>query len=101
MALLLALGVVIAFFDRINLSVSQNALHVSFGLSLIAFGYLSSAFSWTYAAMQMPAGVLLDRLGVKAHRPGGNIHLESGVVCRRAVSGPEDFYCRAIPAWRS
>jgi len=65
MALLLALGVVIAFFDRINLSVSQNALHVSFGLSLIAFGYLSSAFSWTYAAMQMPAGVLLDRLGVK------------------------------------
>ncbi len=65
MAFLLALGVVIAFFDRINLSVSQNALHASFGLSLIAFGYLSSAFSWTYAAMQMPAGILLDRLGVK------------------------------------
>ena len=52
-------------FDRINLSVSQDALHASFGLSLIAFGYLSSAFSWTYAAMQVPAGVLLDRLGVK------------------------------------
>ena len=65
MAFLLALGVVIAFFDRINLSVSQDALHASFGLSLIAFGYLSSAFSWTYAAMQVPAGVLLDRLGVK------------------------------------
>ena len=65
MAFLLALGVVIAFFDRINLSVSQNALHASFGLSLIAFGYLSSAFSWTYAAMQMPAGILLDCLGVK------------------------------------
>ena len=65
MAFLLALGVVIAFFDRINLSVSQNALHASFGLSLIAFGYLSSAFSWTYALMQMPAGVLLDWLGVR------------------------------------
>ena len=65
MAFLLALGVVIAFFDRINLSVSQNALHASFGISLIAFGYLSSAFSWTYAAMQMPSGVLLDRFGVK------------------------------------
>ncbi len=38
---------------------------LSFGLSLVAFGYLSSAFSWTYAAMQMPAGVLLDRLGVR------------------------------------
>jgi len=28
-------------------------------------GYLSSAFSWTYALMQMPAGVLLDRWGVR------------------------------------
>jgi ACS family D-galactonate transporter-like MFS transporter len=64
-ALLLAFGVLVNFFDRINLSVSRDALHTSFGLSLVAFGYLSSAFSWTYALMQMPAGVLLDRLGVR------------------------------------
>jgi MFS transporter, ACS family, D-galactonate transporter len=64
-AFLLALGVLVSFFDRINLSVSRDALHVSFGLSLIAFGYLSSAFSWTYAAAQMPVGVLLDRWGVR------------------------------------
>jgi ACS family D-galactonate transporter-like MFS transporter len=53
------------FFDRVNLSVSQDALHASFGLSMIAFGYLSSAYSWTYALMQIPAGVLLDRWGVR------------------------------------
>ena len=64
-AFLLALGVLVNFFDRINLSVSREALNTSFGMSLIAFGYLSSAFSWTYAVMQMPAGVLLDRLGVR------------------------------------
>jgi MFS transporter, ACS family, D-galactonate transporter len=64
-AFLLAFGVLVNFFDRINLSVSRDALHDSFGLSLVAFGYLSSAFSWTYALMQMPAGVLLDRLGVR------------------------------------
>jgi MFS transporter, ACS family, D-galactonate transporter len=64
-AFLLALGVLVNFFDRINLSVSRDALHQSFGLSLVAFGYLSSAFSWTYALMQMPAGVLLDRWGVR------------------------------------
>src|SRR5580693_7974251 len=64
-AFLLALGVLVNFFDRINLSVSRDALHASFGLSLVAFGYLSSAFSWTYALMQMPAGVLLDRWGVR------------------------------------
>ena len=64
-AFLLSLGVLVNFFDRINLSVSRDALHASFGLSLIAFGYLSSAFSWTYAVMQMPAGILLDRWGVR------------------------------------
>src|ERR1017187_7725798 len=64
-AFLLAFGVLVNFFDRINLSVSRDALHDSFGLSLVAFGYLSSAFSWTYALMQMPAGALLDRWGVR------------------------------------
>ncbi|MGC2294726.1 MAG: MFS transporter, partial [Candidatus Acidiferrales bacterium] len=53
------------FFDRVNLSVSQDALHASFGLSMIAFGFLSSAYSWTYALMQIPAGILLDRWGVR------------------------------------
>jgi ACS family D-galactonate transporter-like MFS transporter len=64
-AFLLAFGVIVNFFDRINLSVSQEALHASFGLTLISFGYLSSAFSWSYAAMQIPAGILLDRFGVR------------------------------------
>jgi sugar phosphate permease len=64
-AFLLAFGVLVNFLDRINLSVSRDALHASFGLSLVAFGYLSSAFSWTYAVMQMPAGILLDRWGVR------------------------------------
>lgn len=48
-----------------NLSVSQGALHDAFGISLLAFGFLSSAYSWTYALMQVPAGLLLDRFGVK------------------------------------
>lgn len=64
-AFLLAFGVLVNFLDRINLSVSRDALNVSFGMSLVLFGYLSSAYSWTYAAMQMPAGVLLDRFGVR------------------------------------
>ena len=64
-AFLLALGVLVNFFDRINLSVSREALHATFGLSLVAFGYVSSSFSWTYALAQMPAGQLLDRWGVR------------------------------------
>jgi MFS transporter, ACS family, D-galactonate transporter len=53
------------FFDRVNLSVSQDALHASFGISMVEFGILSSAYSLTYAAMQIPCGVLLDRFGVR------------------------------------
>jgi sugar phosphate permease len=46
-------------------SVSQRALHEAFGISLVGFGYLSSAYNWTYAVMQMPSGLLLDRYGLR------------------------------------
>jgi ACS family D-galactonate transporter-like MFS transporter len=64
-ACVLGLGVLINYFDRVNLSVSQDALHATFGITTVQFGYLLSAYSWTYAALQLPCGVLLDRLGVK------------------------------------
>jgi ACS family D-galactonate transporter-like MFS transporter len=65
MALLLGFGVLVNYFDRVNLSVSQDALHNAFGISTVMFGYLLSAYSWTYAALQLPSGVILDRFGVK------------------------------------
>lgn len=64
-AWLLGLGVLVNYFDRVNLSVSQDALRVAFGISPVMFGYLSSAYSWTYAACQLPSGLLLDRFGVR------------------------------------
>jgi MFS transporter, ACS family, D-galactonate transporter len=64
-AWLLGFGVLVNYFDRVNLSVSQEALHKDFGISTVAFGYLLSAYSWTYALLQMPSGVLLDRFGVR------------------------------------
>ena len=64
-AFLLGLGVLVNFFDRVNLSVSHDALFTTFAISDITFGYLSAAYSWTYAACQLPIGVLLDRLGIR------------------------------------
>lgn len=64
-AFLLAFGVLVNYIDRINLSVAQQALHAEFGITTITFGYLLSAYSWTYALFQIPSGVLLDRFGVK------------------------------------
>ena len=64
-ALLLGFGVLVNYFDRVNLSVSQQALTDAFGMSAITFGYLSSFYNWPYAALQLPCGLLLDRYGVK------------------------------------
>jgi ACS family D-galactonate transporter-like MFS transporter len=64
-ALLLGLGVLVNYFDRVNLSVSQEALHATFGISAVMFGYLLSAYSWSYALLQLPSGLLLDRFGVR------------------------------------
>lgn len=64
-ALLLGFGVLVNYFDRVNLSVSQEALHNAFGISTVTFGFLLSAYSWTYAALQLPSGLILDRFGVK------------------------------------
>jgi MFS family permease len=64
-ALLLGFGVLVNYFDRVNLSVSRDALQASFGISAVMFGYLSSAYNWTYASLQLPSGLLLDRFGVR------------------------------------
>lgn len=64
-ALLLGFGVLINYFDRVNVSVAQTALHTTFGVTTVEFGYLLSAYSWTYCVMQVPCGLLLDRFGVR------------------------------------
>ncbi len=64
-AWLLGIGILVNYFDRVNLSVSHNALIGAFGISDVVFGYLSSAYNWTYAACQLPIGVVLDKLGVR------------------------------------
>jgi ACS family D-galactonate transporter-like MFS transporter len=64
-ACLLGIGVLVNYFDRVNLSVSHAALITAFGVSNITFGYLSGAYNWTYAMCQLPIGVLLDKFGVK------------------------------------
>ena len=65
--LLLCLGFILAYFDRINLSVAlANAEFKNFfGLSDTDRGLLNSAFFWSYTLLQIPAGWFVDRYGVK------------------------------------
>src|SRR5882672_2841528 len=64
---LLSLGVIIAYIDRTNLSVSLASADFKalFHLTDRDRGTLNSAFFWTYAILQIPAGFVVDRFGVK------------------------------------
>jgi ACS family D-galactonate transporter-like MFS transporter len=64
-AVLLGIGVLVNFFDRVNISVAYDALRTNWGISAVTFGYLASAYNWTYAALQIPVGIMLDRWGVR------------------------------------
>jgi len=65
-AFLLSAGVLVNYFDRVNLTVSHDALISEFGITDVTFGFLLGAYNWTYAACQLPSGVLLDRFGVRS-----------------------------------
>jgi MFS transporter, ACS family, D-galactonate transporter len=62
---LLTLGVIIAYTDRINLSAALPAIRMTFPLSAAASGILLSAFFWAYTLLQTPAGWVVDRFGLK------------------------------------
>jgi len=62
---LISVGTVINYLDRAVLGVAAPALTKELGLSAAVMGVVFSAFSWTYAAAQIPGGVLLDRFGTR------------------------------------
>src|SRR6478736_2341505 len=58
---------IIAYVDRVNLSVAviDADFKQVFNLSNTDRGLVNSAFFWSYAALQIPAGWLVDRYGSK------------------------------------
>jgi len=64
---LLAVGALIAFVDRTSISSALAVPHFKahFHLSNLGRGWINSAFFWSYAAMQIPMGWVVDRYGVK------------------------------------
>jgi ACS family D-galactonate transporter-like MFS transporter len=56
-------NVVINYMDRSNISVAAPFLVDEFQLSSVQLGLIFSAFGWTYAALQIPGGIMADRFG--------------------------------------
>lgn len=64
-AVVCALGLAINYIDRSAISVSLPFMTEDFHLTASEQGLILSAFSWTYALMQIPVGSLIDRFGEK------------------------------------
>jgi MFS transporter, ACS family, D-galactonate transporter len=55
--------VVINYMDRTNISVAGSVISKELHLNSVQMGTIFSAFSWTYATLQIPGGILADRFG--------------------------------------
>ena len=62
---LLTIGTMINYLDRTVLGIAAPSLRGELAIDAATMGIVFSAFSWTYAAMQIPGGLFLDRFGTK------------------------------------
>ncbi len=67
---LLVLAGCVNFIDRSAVSVALPAIRADLHLSEGEAGLLLSAFAWSYAVAQLPAGSLVDRLGARTALAG-------------------------------
>ena len=62
---LVAVGTTINYLDRTVLGIAAPYLSKDLRLDAAEMGIVFSAFSWSYALLQIPGGVALDRFGTK------------------------------------
>ena len=62
---LVAVATMINYLDRTVLGIAAPYLTKELGLTAAAMGVVFSAFSWSYALLQIPGGIFLDRFGTR------------------------------------
>jgi ACS family D-galactonate transporter-like MFS transporter len=65
MLALIATGTLVNYLDRTVLGIAAPALTRDLGIDAAVMGVVFSAFSWSYAASQVPGGLFLDRFGTR------------------------------------
>lgn len=89
---LILIGAVINYLDRSNLAIANTLIEEEFGLNATEMGALLSAFLLPYAFANLPAGWLVDKLGVRKLF-GGAIALWSFISLLLPFAGFKVFYC--------
>jgi len=62
---LLFFAVLINYIDRSSMSVAEGHMRQEFGMTEGQIGIILGSFGWSYALMQIPMGMLLDKIGIK------------------------------------
>ncbi|MGH7969672.1 MAG: MFS transporter, partial [Limisphaerales bacterium] len=62
---LVFVAIMISYVDRGNLSIAAPDMMKDFRIDPEKMGVLLSAFFWTYGAFQIPAGMLVDKFGIR------------------------------------
>jgi ACS family D-galactonate transporter-like MFS transporter len=62
---LIAFGTMLNYLDRTVLGIAAPSLSKDLGLTPAMMGVAFSAFSWSYALLQIPGGIFLDRFGTR------------------------------------
>lgn len=62
---LVAVATMVNYLDRTVLGIAAPYLTQELGLTAAALGIVFSAFSWSYALLQIPGGIFLDRFGTR------------------------------------
>jgi len=61
--LMLFMTVIVNYMDRSNISIAAPFITKELDIDSVKMGLIFSAFGWTYCALQIPGGWLLDKLG--------------------------------------
>ncbi|MPT48819.1 MAG: MFS transporter [Sphingobium sp.] len=70
---LISVATLLNYLDRAVMGVAAPSLTAELKISPEMMGFIFSAFSWTYAASQIPGGIVLDRLGTRITYAGSLI----------------------------
>ncbi|MBO1330878.1 MFS transporter [Streptomyces sp. VRA16 Mangrove soil] len=85
---LLLLGIVsLNYIDRGSVSVALPLITEDLHLSKEVTGFVLSAFFWTYALMQLPAGRLIDRFGPRRMAGGACVGWGAATALTAAATG--------------
>jgi MFS transporter, ACS family, D-galactonate transporter len=62
---LVAVATMVNYLDRTVLGIAAPFMTKELGLTAASLGIVFSAFSWSYALLQIPGGIFLDRFGTR------------------------------------